>query len=228
MRCSAYDVLYHHEFPHGAQNQVLFSLEAIDRCRAKLTHKMSKMMRALRSPAATLFIRTWPWTDLGWDRLQAGGAPATSDDLNALAHTIARHFPDLDFRILVVGLKDRTAALLDGPFDPRLAVAELSVASSGAWRAFQAAWTALLDSVQYQPRAESDGEAERLFWFERDYVEPSTTAPNAAPAQEAVAAVALGHSLWRAGRSHEAVAVFETAFRAGDREPSFLYDYLGL
>jgi hypothetical protein len=166
VRCAAYDVLYHHEFPRAAQDLVSFSTDAIDRCRSKMTHKMQTLLQALSAPEPVLLIRGYPASDLGWDRFHASGTDASADDLNKLAAAVGQRFPKADFRLLVLRLEPCGALQGAERLDPRIAVRTLERPSEpGSWAASDSAWDAVLDQIAYEPERKEPQSLETLYWF---------------------------------------------------------------
>ncbi len=164
--CAEYGVLYHHEFPRGEHDVILFDAEGIARCRSKLRHKLARLIAVCSGADPVLFIRVWPETDLGWDRLGRGKAPARSADLNALADAIAGRFPHLDFAVLVVTLDSDSHNDFSDPLDPRVAVQVLPQLAD-RWSAGDADWDGLLERIVYvgEDQGEASGPAETLYWF---------------------------------------------------------------
>ncbi len=162
--CAEYGVLYHHEFPRGDGDVIVFDTEAIERCRSKLRHKMERFITVCSSAEPVLFIRVWPETDLGWDRLGVGKAAARSPDLNALANSIAERFPKLDFSILIAALDSDRHNDFSGPLDPRIAIQLLPQKSEHEWSAADAGWGRLLDRIVYVGEGPT-APMESLYWF---------------------------------------------------------------
>lgn len=162
--CAEYGVLYHHEFPRGVGDVIIFDAEAIAHCRSKLHYKLARLVTVCSGPDPVLFIRVWPETDLGWDRLGRGKTAARSADLNALAAAIAERFPRLDFAVLVVTLDSDRHNDFSEPLDPRVAV-EVLPQLGDTLSAANADWDRLLDRIVYVAEGEAVAPAETLYWF---------------------------------------------------------------
>ena len=168
VRCDVYDVLYHHEFPRDAGNRVVFSPEILANCRAKLTHKMASFLRACDgADGPVLFLRVGLATNLAWDPLGNGTRRADATDLDGLAASLARRFPDLDFRVLGVVLPPERDNDLGRPRDPRVTLASLPRQVNGDWAIDDRSWHGLLARVAFADGRAVRNEAlgETLYWF---------------------------------------------------------------
>jgi len=96
--CRRYGLLYHHEFPRD-DGRIVFSREAVDRCRGKLRHKFD-VFRDVTRNNKTLFIREAIATDVPGDRYADGAIAASA--LNGVASTLETFTRRNDFEIVIV------------------------------------------------------------------------------------------------------------------------------
>lgn len=164
VRCGAYDVLYHHEFPRTDGNFVCFDAEAIAACRAKMAHKWLNLKRVCTGDAPVLFLRFWGETDLIWDRLGPGKEQLCSTDLTTLVVAITRRFPGLNFRLLMLLPCPGEMPYLAEPPDPRVAVEIISRGQNGDWAATDADWRAVFGRLRFQGAPVDRGLGETLHW----------------------------------------------------------------
>ena len=168
VRCSVYDVLYHHEFPRDAHRQVVFDVEAISTCRAKMLHKLSTFIEICEGGGPLLFIRLGMETNLAWDRLGPHGGPPRNSDLNGLAGALATRFPKLNFGLLLLTLADGPSVQVDDPLDERVRILPVSRCESGeegGWLLSDAAWADLLAHIDFSTAPDGDRSlGERLQW----------------------------------------------------------------
>lgn len=168
VRCGAYGLLYHHEFPREEENRIAFSADAVANCRAKLTHKMGAFLAACgAADGPLLFVRYGIGTDLPWDRLGNGTSPARAADLDALAARLTRRFPELDFRLLVAAREGSVPAGFGDPADPRVALVTLPPRGEAGWPVEDAAWRGLFARIAFAEDrpARNAPVDETLYWF---------------------------------------------------------------
>jgi hypothetical protein len=154
--CSHYDVLYWHEFPRNAFELVEFSVEAVQACRAKLRHKMQKMLARCETASAVLFIRQGVATTAPIDRF-AKGDPFGQNELNGFVDMIAARFPRLKFSLLFMEIEGEVRAQITGPLDPRITHVILPAmrpqGDRGQMVAPNAEWDEVFSAIPYsQPR----------------------------------------------------------------------------
>jgi|GEM_PF-721016 len=104
LTCDTYGILYHHEFKRDENNESFWTDEVRDDAKSKLTHKHKSMSARIRSTdQCVTFVRfgghaeplvAWPYSK--------DHAEVAADELNAVAASIEKQFPDLAFRILFV------------------------------------------------------------------------------------------------------------------------------
>lgn len=104
LTCASYGILYHHEFKRDENNESFWTEETRDDAKSKLTHKHKSMSSKIRTANdCVTFVRfgghaepmvAWPYSK--------DHAHVEAKDLNAIAESIERQFPDLPFRILFV------------------------------------------------------------------------------------------------------------------------------
>ena len=164
VRCGAYDVLYHHEFPRAEGNLVRFDAEAVERCRAKMAHKWMRLVEACSGAGPILFLRFWAETDLPWDRLGPGKAPLRSVDLDGLVAALAGRFPQLDFRLLLLLPEPGQVPDLAEPLDPRVAIRSLPRSVHDVWAVTDADWAGLLAALRFRDPPTATGLGETLHW----------------------------------------------------------------
>ncbi len=242
-RCDAYGVLYHHELPRDAENQIVFSSDLLAVCRSKLRHKMESFRRACEDAAGPiLFLRVGPATDLPWDRF-ASGACARASDFDDLALALGRRFPRLDFRLLVVTIAPVSAAGLGASTDPRVAFVDLPRRDEGGWRVSEDDWRSLFAGLEFAREVRGNRTiGETLYWFGIADLEATRVESAASSTDKSVGSLpqddlhaatveelyASGAELLRIGQSFRALERWEAAFARGHRDLSFLRDYLGL
>lgn len=192
VRCRAYGLLYHHEFPRGAGDAVVFDADTLAACRSKMAHKWASLgaacERAVAAGLPMLFLRLWGGTDLAWDRIGSGKAELRAGDLNALAAALVGRFPGLDFRLLVLlpvpapGPSGGASAPA-GSLDPRVAVRSLARGCDRAWAVDGATWGRLLASLRFRDPPATAALGETLHWSG----EPDAAPTPPSPAREALA-----------------------------------------
>lgn len=183
VRCRAYGVLYHHEFPRGEGHAVRFDAVSTAACRAKMAHKWKSLVKACEQAGAEraplLFLRLWGGTGLPWDRIGTGKATLRAADLNALAAALAVRFPGLNFRLLTMLPAAREAlgdALdLTEPLDPRVAVRTLPRGTDPAWATASADWMHLLAALRFRDPPAATGLGETLHWSGEADAVPAAT-----------------------------------------------------
>ena len=185
VRCGVYDVLYHHEFPRQKGGHVSFDLEAIERCRAKMLHKMASFLDLCEGAGPVLFIRLGIATNLDWDRLGPRGEASKASDLNGLVEALARRFPDLDFRLLCIQPIAEAAVAPDSALDSRVVALFLSDTgrADGGWMLEEQTWSRLLARVDFaSPAVFGEGLGETLHWSGEDESAPPPPTASARPA----------------------------------------------
>ncbi len=159
VRCGAYDVLYHHEFPRDDGNAVRFDAAALERCRSKMTHKWSRFVDLCEGGGRVLFLRFDAATDLPWDLLRDEPQRAATS-VAACVEAVARRFPALDFRVLLL-LTDGLRPAID---DPRVGVRLLPRDGSEGWAVSDASWSTLLRSLDIRAVPADGALGETLYW----------------------------------------------------------------
>ena len=231
VRCAAYDVLYHHEFPRDAGGLVRFSAELSETCRRKMTYKMASLVQACCEAGPVLFIRFGPGSDLPWDPHAAPEQVVAATDLNALVHAISRRFPSLDFRLLAITTAADAEVRADEPLDARVALRRLPRQEGDGWALSDGDWAGLLGELDFLEAAmPSSGRLdEALHWFGDADPDPEPAPPSSRLPEPALRAmVEAGMELWRSGRAFEAAALLTDVFEHGWREGRFVNDYLSL
>jgi hypothetical protein len=160
VRCSAYDVLYHHEFPRDPGGAVRFSAGLVASCRAKLLHKMQRLRDVCEMPGPVLFVRAGLATDLAWDRLLRESLTAT--EVNRLVARLRTRFPTLDFRILLIEIAPERPLQIDETLSPLVGMVSLARQTEAGWWLSDQTWDELLRHIDYRPAA-TPGEPERLY-----------------------------------------------------------------
>lgn len=173
VRCRAYGVLYHHEFPRDAENAVVFDAAATADCRSKLAHKWANLVAACARAEADglplLFLRLACDTGLPWDRIGPGKARLYAADLNAVVAPLAARFPALDFRLLALlpAAASELPTVTSAPFgalDPRVAVRRLPRGADPAWATDGLTWQKLLVDARFGGPGAATALGETLHW----------------------------------------------------------------
>ncbi|WP_237481378.1 class I SAM-dependent methyltransferase [Lichenibacterium dinghuense] len=186
VRCGAYDLLFHHEFPRRDGDLVMFDAAAVEACGSKLAHKWHRFIQACEGGEPVLFVRFSALTGLPWDRIDPARDPLGIGDLNRLAAALGRRFPGLVFRLLVVLPEPDggSASPLEGapqPLDARVAVERMPAKAGGAWSTSDGDWRALLARLRFRSPGRATALGEALHWSGEDAAAPKSPYVSARP-----------------------------------------------
>ncbi len=151
IECAGYGLLYHHEFPRGADKRAIYSVEKAEAACSKLTHKHKSLITRLSlTDEPVTFVR------FGGHALPAQAWPyhrdaqhVSADDMNSMVNAIARALPNLNFRVLFIRndtcMKFTTES---SAFDPRIVQATIAHPKVRVdWTGLDADWDELMASV---------------------------------------------------------------------------------
>lgn len=150
LTCSAYEILYHHEFKRGANDEAFSSKEGIMSAREKLAHKhISMSSRIKSSDECVTFVRfggharplvAWPYAK--------DCSPVSTSDINEIANSIERSFPDIAFRILFVTCPAAHLFEIDhSSLDPRVWHVEMRKIPGSGWEGSDEDWSDIISKV---------------------------------------------------------------------------------
>lgn len=225
VRCGAYGLLYHHEFPREPPGEAFrFDAELIAQCRRKLSHKFATLLGACAGSGPVVFIRTGPGSDLAWD---ARRAPVDAD-LRRLEASIERRFPELDFRLLVIDTSPEPQFTPPPPGD-RLEVVHAPRRRVVGWALDDMDWDAIAARLRFATPADPAAQALNETLYGSGETQPGGASPEP-PDHKARADLAFEHAirLWRGGEAHAAAEVFSRLFADGYRADAFLDAYASL
>lgn len=128
LACESYGILYHHEFKRDEKNESFWTEETLEDAKGKLTHKHKAMSSKIRATDdCVTFVRfgghaeplvAWPYSK--------DHANVEAEELNAIAESIEKQFPDLAFRILFVTCPTAHFFKIDEQnLDPRIWTVEM-------------------------------------------------------------------------------------------------------
>lgn len=150
LTCEGYGILYHHEFKRGDKGEAFSSKEGIVNVRSKLTHKHKSMSSRLRSTdECVTFVRfgghakplvAWPYAN--------DSSPVSANEINEIAYSIERAFPNIAFRILFVTCPTAHVFTIDhSQLDPRVWTVEMKQRPGSKWEGSDDDWAEVISRV---------------------------------------------------------------------------------
>lgn len=148
--CKGYGILYHHDFPRNEKNEAFIEEGSSDNTKSKMTHKHKSMSSRVRQEGECVtFIRfgghaeptvAWPYAK--------DNAIVDTKDLNDIAESIEKEFPDLAFRIIFVTCPTaHTFKVAESKLDPRIWTVEMPHRPGVDWSGSSDDWAEMIGRV---------------------------------------------------------------------------------